>query len=126
MRVMTREHLVKRNADEIGAEVKRLRKASNNMTQEELAEKLGTEASAISKIEHGRKSNLTIDLLQDIADVFGITVNDICYKCVGDNNEVKGYDEEGTALEAYKLIKNMPEAQQEFLLKMIRGAVAVS
>ena len=124
MRIMTREHLVKRNADEIGAEIRRLRKASNNMRQEELAEKLGIEATAISKIEHGKKSNLTIDLLQDIADVFGITVNDICYKCDCVENVNAGCDEGETALEAYEIIKTLPEAQQEFLLKMIRGAAA--
>ena len=123
MRTMTRGHLEKRNADEIGAEIKRLRKESG-MTQERFAEILGIDSTLVSKIERGRKSNLTIDLLQDIAEVFGVTVNDICYFQSSVESEETGIEKgEEVAFKAFEIMKELPEAQQEFLLKMLKGAV---
>lgn len=62
----------------IGKNIAVLRK-KNNLTQEELAGKLGVSAQAISKWENDN-SCPDISLLPKIADVFGVTVDDLIRK----------------------------------------------
>lgn len=50
--------------------VKELRLKAN-MTQQELADKIGVQRSTIAMVEIG-KNNLSIDLAKKIAEVFGI------------------------------------------------------
>jgi len=62
----------------IGKNIASLRK-KNNLTQEELANKLGVSAQAISKWEN-ENSCPDISLLPKIADLFGITVDALIRK----------------------------------------------
>ena len=71
--------------EKIGSMILELRK-KKNMSQDELAEKVGTTRSTISKWESG-SSEPPASQLKYIADVFGVSVD---YLCGGDNrNEVK-------------------------------------
>lgn len=58
----------------IGSQIKRLRE-SRNMTQDALAEKLGTTRQSISRYESGnRKTNQ--DMLFDLSDIFNVSINE--------------------------------------------------
>lgn len=60
---------------EIGARIKRLR-LGNSMTQEQLAQKLGVSAQAISKWESG--TNMPdIQILPDLAVIFGVSIDEL-------------------------------------------------
>lgn len=60
---------------EIGAKIKSLRLA-NSMTQEQLAQKLGVSAQAISKWESG--TNIPdIQMLPCLAVIFGISIDEL-------------------------------------------------
>lgn len=54
---------------DIGLTIKNLRK-EKGLTQEELAEKLGLQKSAIAKYENGRVSNIKRTTLQKMVEVF--------------------------------------------------------
>lgn len=61
---------------ELGQQIKKFRKACN-LTQEELAEKIGVESpSFVSKIETGQAS-ASYDLLGRIAAIFGIKIKEL-------------------------------------------------
>lgn len=59
----------------LGKTINELRK-KNNMTQEELASKLGVSAQAVSKWENDLACP-DISLLQDLSKMFGITVDEL-------------------------------------------------
>lgn len=60
---------------DIGAKIKTLR-LSNSMTQEQLAQKLGVSAQAVSKWESG--TNMPdIQLLPDLSVIFGVTIDEL-------------------------------------------------
>ena len=61
----------------IGKRIRRYR-LSKNITQEELAFRIDTSASYLSKIEGGKKRP-SLEKLCGIADALGITVNDLIY-----------------------------------------------
>ena len=62
----------------IGENIKFLRSKSE-MSQEELADKLGYKSyTTITKWESG-VSEPTLKVVNKIADLFGISVNDLCY-----------------------------------------------
>jgi transcriptional regulator with XRE-family HTH domain len=56
----------------------RLMRVFHDLSQKELAEKIGISKSFISEIESGKK-NLTIDLLQRYADFFDIPMSSIIF-----------------------------------------------
>jgi transcriptional regulator with XRE-family HTH domain len=58
---------------EVAKQITSLRKTLG-LSQKELAEKLNTKQSAISRIEKGEQ-NISIGLLEKIADVLGVEVN---------------------------------------------------
>jgi transcriptional regulator with XRE-family HTH domain len=55
-----------------GDRIKELR-TSNKMTQEELAEKLGLQKSAIAKYENGRVENIKRSTLEKMANIFNVS-----------------------------------------------------
>lgn len=59
----------------IGENIKNLR-LLNDMTQEQLGDKVGVTISMISQIERGTKA-VTLPLGKQIAEVFGCTVDDL-------------------------------------------------
>lgn len=60
----------------VGEEVKRRRKAIK-LTQNELGERIGLDASAISKIERGSTQNLKPKQLEQLCQLFGCTPSDL-------------------------------------------------
>ena len=60
----------------IGEEVKRRRKALK-LTQYELGERIGLDASAVSKIERGSTQNLKPKQLEQLCQLFGCTPSDL-------------------------------------------------
>ena len=61
--------------ENIAKNIARLR-TENNMTQPELAKKLNYTDKSVSKWEHGIATP-PIDVLKEIADIFGVTVDDM-------------------------------------------------
>ena len=97
---------------EIGMKIKQLRK-QRGLTQEELAEMIVEEQSLISRIESGRKANLTIDLLQRIAGALNVTVNELCY----DSDELK----RDKILEAVNIFESLSEDKMDIVLMMLKA-----
>ena len=116
--------LRKLSRDEICQKVREQRRAfrypdDRKLTQETLAECLGVEPTFISKLENGKLANLNIDILQKIAEVLGITVNDLCYEQM----DAKGVDYTNTENieEAEKILRNLEPMTMELVMKMLRG-----
>lgn len=72
---MTKEELM----EIVGKNLKNYR-MSRNMTQEELAEKVGISISFCANIERGKKG-VSMFVLRDFADALDITVNQLLYDC---------------------------------------------
>lgn len=60
---------------DIGETIKNLR-TKNNLTQSELAEKIGIARASLCQIERGTRT-ISLPLGKQIADVFGCTVDDL-------------------------------------------------
>ena len=71
------------NQEKIGKFISKLRK-EKNMTQEELAEKLGVTAKSISRWENG-KTMPDLSLFNPMCEILGITVNDLMSGKIVDN-----------------------------------------
>ncbi len=61
----------------IGENIRNLR-LRNDMTQEQLGDKIGVTLSMVCQIERGTKT-LTVPLGKQIADVFGCTLDELCH-----------------------------------------------
>jgi transcriptional regulator with XRE-family HTH domain len=68
------------DANESGKRIHALRK-KHGMTQEELAEKIGVNASFLSRVERGTKS-CSVDMLVNLSEVFSTTLD---YLVLGKN-----------------------------------------
>ncbi len=64
---------------EISNQIRRLRFFANEMTQQDLAEKVGVSRQTINAIEAGKYSP-TLELAFRIADVFGVGIGDV-FQC---------------------------------------------
>lgn len=64
--------IIEDNSDLLGTRIKRMR-ILREMTQEELAEKIGVQKSAIAKYESGRVVNLKWETLQALASALGVS-----------------------------------------------------
>jgi len=65
-----------RNKIEITNNIRKLRFFANEMTQQELAEKIGASRQTIIAIEAGKYSP-SLELAFRIADAFGITIGEV-------------------------------------------------
>lgn len=110
------------NNEEIG---KRIRERRNllKMSQESFAEAVGVDSTLISRVENGKKSNLTIDLLIPIAEIFNITVNELCYETAGIVSETKDKALLSDQKEAVQILERLSDLERGFLMKMLRGVV---
>lgn len=63
----------------------------NNLTQEELAEKLGLKKSAVAKYENGRVENIKRSTIEEMARIFDCTPS-----------YLMGWDDMNTTVAAYK------------------------
>ena len=108
--------------NKIGAFISQLRK-EKNMTQKDLAEKLGVTDRAISKWENGRGMP-EVSLMKPLCDVLGITINELLS---AERIEQKDYQEKSefnflnTIDYTEKKIKN-----NSLLLKLIAAFTAVA
>lgn len=75
------------NAFFTGQIIEEARKKAN-MTQAELAEKIGTNKSYISRVETG-KTEPKVSTFYRIASALGLNVGDPCYVMVKIENEIK-------------------------------------
>ena len=71
----------------IAENISKFRK-QNNLTQFELSQKLNYSDKAVSKWERG-ESLPDIGILMQIADLFGVTINDLCYEQKTDSKFAK-------------------------------------
>ena len=60
----------------IGVPIRKFRE-ENNLSQEEMGEKIGLTGSAISRIESGQRTRLDIDRLWQLANVMNIAVAEL-------------------------------------------------
>ncbi|WP_339231060.1 helix-turn-helix domain-containing protein [Oceanobacillus sp. FSL K6-2867] len=67
----------------IGEKIKQLRK-EKRMSISELAEKVGVAKSYLSSIERNLQSNPSIQFIEKISQVLGVSVNDL----INDNNSI--------------------------------------
>ena len=107
---------------EIGKRIQRYRKMIG-MSQETLSEALCADPTIISRIENGRKPNLTVDLLILIAEMIGVTLNDLCYSTAGPPTEPVSPELQSDYKEVMQILRSLPETERAFLMKMIRAAV---
>ena len=84
---------------------------NNNITQEELAFRIGSSAAYISYLENGKKKPSLHKLLQ-ISEALNVTVNDFVYG-TSYYSAPKGYDELRTLFSQY------PYEKQQILLSNI-------
>ena len=121
--------LRKLSQEEIINRIKKLRKEyrvpdGTKLTQEVLAEKINVEPTFISKLENGKVANLNIDILQNIAEVLGVTVNDLCYE----EEKVQmltfpGIGEtEKDIEEAGNILRGLTADQRKMIMNMLRAA----
>lgn len=79
-----------------------------NLSQEELAEKIGVEKVTISRWERGQRG-LTLTTLESLAEALHCTVYDLLFR---DPNE---------AVDLFKIYAELPRERREILEKMIRS-----
>lgn len=74
--------------DLIGEKIKQLRQ-NKKMSISELAEKAGVAKSYLSSIERNLQSNPSIQFMEKISEVLGVTVNEL----IGDNQEERAEEQ---------------------------------
>ena len=91
-----------------GDRIKQARKAAN-MTQKELAEKLGVKFSVISKYENGRVTNLKLETIAELADA--LDVKPSWLMCMDDDELTDDlYENRDELRQLYNLAKDMPRS----------------
>lgn len=117
--------LRKLTQDEIVNRIKKLRRAfrmpdGSKLTQEVLAEMINVEPTYISKLENGKVANLNIDVLQNIAEVLEITVNDLCY---AEDHTIPFPEEVARDIdEAGDILRGLSPDKRQMIMNMLRAA----
>lgn len=104
----------------IGDRIKELR-ISNNMTMEELGEKLGVKKSAIYKYENGLIENLKQSTIHKLSQIFDVSP---IYLMGWDNEESTAQEaREATARasEFVELFSRLTPEQQTLIIQQIKG-----
>ncbi len=95
----------------LGYRIREIRKA-NNMTQEQLVEKIGSDTNNLSKIENGKKF-LSAEKLVKIANALNVKVMDLFnFEHIAPDNEL--------IAKINNEIKNFDSKQLKYLLKTIQ------
>lgn len=97
----------------LGEKIKTLRK-SNNLTQKELALKIGVTASTVTKYENGQLEP-NIDILNKISNIFNISVSNL----IDDNYSRKEFSTESEFLNFYEL-RNSKEIADETISELTK------
>lgn len=90
----------------LGEKIKTFRK-SNNLTQKELALKIGVTASTVTKYENGQLEP-NIDILNKISNIFNISVSNL----IDDNYSRKEFSTESEFLNFYELLNSKEIADE--------------
>lgn len=86
------------------SEIIKLLREKNNLTQEELAQKLGLKKAAINKYENGSVENIKKSVVQEMAKIFDVSPSYIMFGEVEDENKIKLEDREQSLLDDYRLL----------------------
>ena len=107
---------------EIGARIARIRR-QQKMTQRQLADKIYYEdCTVISRIEHGKRETLSVDMLQRIAAALQVTMNDLCYEATNTHPETNE-DQPVDVKEAMSIFLKIDPGDRDTVLRMLRGLV---
>ena len=90
----------------------------NNLSQEEVAKAIGSTKQAVYKYETGIVTNIPMDKITKMAQLFGVTPAYIMGWEEETPEEPKLSEGERLVLEAFRQI---PEEQQKYFLEMIRA-----
>ena len=90
----------------------------NNLSQEEVAKAIGSTKQAVYKYETGIVTNIPMDKIAKMAQLFGVTPAYIMGWEEETPEEPKLSEGERLVLEAFRQI---PEEQQKYFLEMIRA-----
>ena len=90
----------------------------NNMSQAELAEKIGLSESALSRYLSGQTDKLSADNIVSIARVFDVTTDFLL--CLTDSPQPKGYSRRGVTLEPRSRIVDSTLATDNIQLHVSR------
>lgn len=93
------------------SEIIKLLREKNDLTQEELAQKLGLKKAAINKYENGSVENIKKSIVQEMAKIFDVSPSYIMFGEVEDENKIKLEDREKSLLDDYRLLNT--EGQKE-------------
>ena len=104
---------------EIGKTIATLRR-SRGMTQQNLADKVYEGMTTISRIEKGHRPNLSVDLLQRIAEALDVTMNDLCYATTESPSPAQE-EHDPIIYEATALISALSPEDRTAALRMLRG-----
>ena len=99
----------------VGILIKQARLAKS-LTQEELAEKVGVQKSAVAKWENGRVSEIKRSNLKKLSEALGLNPNQLL-----DETKEKPTDDDGLSETKRKLIekiKKLPEDKIQLLLQV--------
>ena len=108
-----------RDISEIGKTIADIRKTSG-MTQQVLADKVFEGMTTISKIEKGRRPNLSVDLLQRIAGALGVSMNDLCYAAPDSLPSTESGVDQLTN-EAISILQGLSPEDKAAAIRMLRG-----
>lgn len=86
------------------SEIIKLLREKNDLTQEELAQKLGLKKAAINKYENGSVENIKKSIVQEMAKIFDVSPSYIMFGEVEDENKIKLEDREKSLLDDYRLL----------------------
>ena len=104
---------------EIGSRIKKRRRQCG-LTQDQLADNLSETATNISKIENGRRPNLSVDLLLSIAEALGVSMDELCYTDTGSHFNPQD-ETDIVAREGMDIIKSLNPEDRDAAMRMLRG-----
>lgn len=103
----------------VGSLIKQARLAKS-LTQEELAEKVGVQKSAVAKWENGRVSEIKRSNLKKLSEALGLNPNQL----LDETKEKPTVQDDGLSKEMLELIdyiKKLPEDKVQMLLQVAKS-----
>lgn len=110
-------------------EIIKIERMKKGMTQDELAEKVGVQKSAVAKWENGRVSEIRRSNLKNLADALGINPNQLLGNDISERFEQKepAFQIDGLTESQRKLIdfaKGLTEDQADKMLRLMKSILA--
>lgn len=89
----------------IGANIRRYRRA-RDLTVAELAQLIGSKREYVSKLENKTPKNPSIEKLQAIADVFGVSVSELCEPYTDQEDSIVTSDSDKKFIQKYLMLSS--------------------